>query len=109
MSQEILDVDVMNIEMDGTGKVEEAISEMALMCEQREHFAAIDHLVNHIEELHDVTPCHSKWIVHYTLATMNPNNLLDSQIRKTSVTLNVIINVHEWWLAAHQHFRKIIV
>ena len=69
--QEILDFD-MNINTEGTNKVEEAIVEMVLMCEQREHFAAIDHLVDHIDELHDKTPHHPRWITHHALATLNP-------------------------------------
>ena len=63
-------------------------------------------LVKHIEELHDEMPHDSKWVACHALATLNPNNLLDCLIRKTSVTLDVTINVHKWWLAAHQLFKK---
>ena len=68
--------------MDGTSKVEEAIAKMALMCEHRKHFAAIDHLVNHIEELHDSLPHHTKWIVYCTLAAMNLDVLPDRKLGK---------------------------
>ena len=64
--QEILKIDSLNIEMDDARKVEEANAKMVIMCEHREHFAAIDHLVNHIDELHDSSPHHVKWIAFYT-------------------------------------------
>ena len=99
----------MNIKTDSANKVEEATSKMGLMCKQWEHFAAINHLVDHIDELHDEMPHDSKWITHCALATLNPHDLPDSLIGKTLVTLDVTINVHKWWLAAHQHFGKIIV
>ena len=54
--QEILDIDLSNIKMDGASKVEEAIAKMVIMCENGKHFAAIDHLVDHLDELHDAPP-----------------------------------------------------
>ena len=83
--KEILDFDALNIKMDGTNKAEEAIAKMVLMCEHREHFAAINHLVNHIDELHDSLPHHMKWIVCHALATMKPEDktFLTVKLRKT--------------------------
>ena len=43
------------------------------------------------------------------LATMKPKDLPDSKNKKNSVVLDAKIEVHKWWLAAHQHFGKIIV
>ena len=55
-SQEIFNIDPSNIKIDNASKVEEAIAEMVIMCENGEHFAAINHLVNHLDELHDSSP-----------------------------------------------------
>ena len=106
--QEILDFDI-NIKTESTNKVEEAIAEMVLMCEHRDHLAAIDHLVEHIDELHDKSPYTSNWIIYYALATLHPQDLPQSVFENSMVTLDMSNNFHKWWLAAHQHFGKIIV
>ena len=79
------------------------------MCEYIEHFEAIDHLILHLDGLHELSPFDMRWIVFYALATMHPEDLPQSKKEENCVALDVNIDFHKWWLVAHQHFGKIIV
>ena len=82
---------------------------MVIVCENTEHFSVIDDLVNHLDKLHEKSPCHVRWIVFHTLVTMRLKDPPDRKNDKNSIVLDVKMDFHKWWLAAHQCFKTIII